>query len=75
MGKREPLIDRVIRVTDKLAQVNILELTLFANLLQLNVLDELEKFLIRGVARVRPAAFNIVKSKVVQNSSNLDFIS
>ena len=44
-------------------------------MLELNVLDELEKFLIGRIAGVRPTAFNIVKSKVVQNSSDLDFIS
>ena len=44
-------------------------------MLELNILDKLKKFLIGRIAGVRPTTFNIVKSKVVQNSSNLDFIS
>ena len=42
--------------------------------LELYILNKLEKFFVSRIARVRPTALDIVKSKMVQNSCNLHLV-
>ena len=41
---------------------------------QLDVFNLLEKFFVRRIARVGPAAFDIVKAKMVQKACNLQLV-